>query len=270
VQEPFRLGRVIARSFSIWRRNLVLLFALVLVVSLPRILFAVYQELVPPDPPTLPDPFPDSILRWAAPYLLRHTGLQLLRSLFIHLSQAVVIFAVYHRLRGEAATFRDSLRGGLRRFLPVVLVAVTLFVLGTLIWAAYLILLSEAKLYVLFYGFYFVPVLLLLLLSPFWVAVPAAVVERSRNFLKRSWILTRGHRLRVFAILLILYAIDWGMLRLYILVEPELPRPVAMTAWWIQDLLLVALAAVLAVVGYRALRLEKDGVDVSDLEEVFA
>ena len=50
-QEPFRLGRVIGRSFSIWARTLALLFTLVVVVSVPRILFEVYLMLAPPDPP---------------------------------------------------------------------------------------------------------------------------------------------------------------------------------------------------------------------------
>ena len=52
---------------------------------------------------------------------------------------------------------------------------------------------------------------------------------------------------------------------------PERPTVARMAVWWTQDLLLVALAAVVAVVGYHALRLEKDGgVDASDLEEIFA
>jgi len=191
VQGRFRLGRVIGLSFSIWRRNLGLLFALALVVSAPRILYAVYGMLTPrvTAPVTLPDDLAESFLSWAAPLLLRSTGIALVRSLF--------------------------------------------------------------------------------LLSPFWVAVPAAVVERSRSFLRRSWILTRGRRLQVFSILLILYAIDWGVGRLYGVVADGLPTLLRVAVWWTQDLLLVALAAVLAVVGYHALRLEKDGVDASDLVEVF-
>jgi len=274
-QEPLRVGRVIGRSFSIWRRNLVLLFLLALVVSSPRILYAVYLELVlPPLPPTVlppPSAFDEGFLAWYAPYLLEPTVIRLMRSLFIHLSEAVVIFAVYQRLRGEAAMFGESFRGGLRRIWPVVGVATTLFVLEFLIWLAvfYVVFDGLQSLVLALYFRYLAPLLSLLLLSPFWVAVPAAVVERSKSFLRRSWILTRGRRVRVYLILVIVHAIDWGVGRLYVVVMPDLPTPLRMAVWWTQDLLLVALAAVVAVVGYHALRLEKDGVDTSDLAEVF-
>jgi len=280
-QESFHLGRVIGRSFSIWRRDLVLLFVLALVVSSPRILYAVYRTLAPPvtTPMPVPDDLPESFLSWIAPLLLRSTGMALVRSLFVYLSQAVVIFAVYQRLRGRAATLGESFRGGLRRIGPVVRVALVLFVLGTSVslvfllafWFAFTVLDAPRVSLTLVRGLpYVVPLLSFLLLSPFWVAVPAAVVERSRSFLRRSWILTRGRRLQVFLILVIVHAIDWGIGQLYGLVRADLPTPVRMAAWWTQDLLLVALAAVFAVVGYHALRLEKDGVDTSDLADVFA
>lgn len=272
LQEPFRLGRVIRRSFSIWRRDLALLFVLVLVVSTPRILSAIYEMVAPrPDPPPYSG---EPLFVHLAPILLRATGMNLVRSLFIHLSQAVVIFAVYERMRGGTPAFGGSLRGGLRRLWPVVGVAVVLFLLSITIPAAVLLLLlleawpfdSSSLLYLA----YAAPVLTLIVLSPFWVAVPAAVVERSRNFLKRSWVLTRGRRLQVFLILLIVYAIEWGVGRLCVMVVPERPSVARTFLWWTQDLLLVAFAAVVAVVGYQALRLEKDGVDPSELEEVFA
>jgi hypothetical protein len=269
-QEPFRLGRVISRSFSIWRRNLVLLFALVLVVSSPRILSEVYQQLVPPADPEYGGDDSGSFFWFLLPYLLRDTGMNLVRDLFVRLSEAAVIFAVYQRLRGETATFSQSFRGGLRRILPVVRVALALFVLSTVMWHAYLFVLWEGRFDLPGSIGYLVWALILLALSPFWVAVPAAVVERSGSFLKRSWNLTRGHRLRVFLIALILYAIDWGVWQLFLLVAPGLPVPLRMVVWWTQDLLLVAFAAVLAVVGYRALRLEKDGPETPAVAEVFA
>lgn len=102
--------------------------------------------------------------------------------------------------------------------------------------------------------------------------MPAAVVEEPRKLLRRSFRLTRGHRLAVCAVVLLLHAIDWGSGRLLRigLGSASLPRLARSAIWWTEDLLVVSLAAVLAAVGYRALRLEKDGVDVSDLERVFA
>jgi hypothetical protein len=40
--------------------------------------------------------------------------------------------------------------------------------------------------------------------------------------------------------------------------------------WWVLELLVVSLSAVFAAVGYHALRLEKEGVDVSKLAKTFA
>lgn len=273
-QEPFRLGRVIGRSFSIWRRDLGLLFALVLVVSSPRILYAVYRVLGPPPDPLPPFDVEKSVLVQLAPFILRQHGMWLVRTLFVRVAQALVIFAVYQRLRGGAATFRQSCRGGLRRAWPVMRVALVLFALNVairiLLVLASWFLVTRFHILSLIHAFDVIPLVVLFALSPFWVAVPAAVIERSRSFLKRSWILTRGHRLRVFLILLILYAVDWGVGRLFAVVRTDLPPPWRLAVWWTQDLLLVALAAVLAVVGYHALRLEKDGVDTSELVEVFA
>jgi hypothetical protein len=263
---------VIGRSLSIWRRDLVLLFVLVLVVNLPRILYAIYRMLGPPPEPLSFD-VEGPLFAQLAPLILRQHGVWLVRTLFVHVAQALVIFAVYQRLRGGAATFRQSCRGGLRRAWPVMRVALVLFALHVAI-RILLVLASwflATRVHLSFiHVFDIIPLVVLLTLSPFWVAVPAAVIERSRSFLKRSWILTRGHRLRVFLILLILYAVDWGIGRLFAVVRTDLPQPWCSAVWWAQDLLLVALAAVLAVVGYHALRLEKDGVDASEFVGVFA
>lgn len=268
-QEPFRLGRVIGRSLSLWGRTLAPLFTLVLVVSAPRIAFEIYLVLAPPDPVPVPDDL-SSPFGWLLPYLPLMLGMGLVRTLFVNLSQAVVIFAVYQRMRGGAAAFGESVRGGLRRAWPVLCVAVVLFLLDSAILLALLSVVLELPYAATKYAFYAIPLIRLLALSPFWVAVPAAVVERSRGFLRRSWILTSGHRLRVFLILVIVYALEWGAGRLCVLVVPDRPRVAQAVLWWAQDLLLVALAAAVAVVGYHALRLEKDGVDTAELAEVFA
>ena len=47
MEERFQVGRVFARSLSLWARNLPMLFALVLVVNLPRFAFAIYRIYFP-------------------------------------------------------------------------------------------------------------------------------------------------------------------------------------------------------------------------------
>jgi cell division protein FtsB len=304
VGEPFRFGRVVGRSFAIWWRELPLLLALALLVHAPRKAAEKGLMLLMPEPPRREAPpdgetapgetAPDRVLgrihalqraaadsdrlrAWykrAAPLLL---AASLLGTLFTDLSIALVIFAVCARLRGRPAGFRESVRGGLRRTLPVLRVAFLLFLLRLALWLGA----SLAVVYLVFHAIGLVGHILLLwrvaaysivilLLSPFWVAAPAAVVEEPRRLLRRSWRLTRGHRIAVPAIVLLHYGFDWGSARLLRLVSADLPWLARTAVWWTQDLLAVSLAAVLAAVGYHALRLEKEGVDVSKLEEVFA
>jgi hypothetical protein len=204
---------------------------------------------------------------------------QLVRGVFARLSQAVVIFAVYRRLRGERPSFRASLRGGLGRFWPVLRVALALLVielgLTFVLWLPYQLAWMLASDYptftdeYAFYAGYGIHAIFLLLLTPFWIAVPAAVVDRTGSFLARSWRLTRGNRLRIFVVVLFLTA--WQYVRYY-LVWPAtygLALPASHAIGWAQELLLTSLGAVLAVVGYRALRLHKEGLDVTTLEEIF-
>ena len=74
------------------------------------------------------------------------------------------------------------------------------------------------------------------------------------------------------AIVLLVYAVEWGssLLLNLCLGSIDLPRLAWKSIWWTQDLLVVSLAAVFAAVAYHALRLEKEGVDVSELTQVFA
>jgi len=113
-----------------------------------------------------------------------------------------------------------------------------------------------------------IPALSSLLLGSLWMAVPAAVAEGSGALLRRSWTLTRGHRLAVGMILLLVHAVDRASLELLALAWKG-PPWLGHVIWWAQDLLVVLLSAVLAAVTYHALRLEKESVDVSDLADVF-
>jgi hypothetical protein len=282
--ERFRLGRVVARSFAIWGREMPLLLAIAFVVHAPRVVCVELVDLAVPEFPGVEDggdldadSFIDRVDRWLWRAVPVQLASFLLGTLFADLSLALVVFAVYARLRGQKATFGESVRGGVRRILPVLRVSLCLFVLaaglgfGAWLLAWKLIRLGHLVAAALLAG---LPMLALikLLLSPFWVAVPAAVVEEPRKLLRRSVRLARGHRLAVCAVVLLLYAVDWGSGRLLWLGlgSADLPGLAWKGIGWAQDLLMVSLKAVFAAVGYHALRLEKEGVDVSDLERVFA
>jgi hypothetical protein len=265
---PFRAGRVIGRSLQVWLRHLPLLFALVLVVNVPYIAWGEYRALVAADRPS---PGIPSMLTIFARY---GRGL-LIDGIFTRLSQAVVIFAVYRRLRGEQPSFRGSLRGGLRRFWPVLRVTLALFAIEFSVNVALWFIYSRALEFVPYnphlyrYSGYVMHALALLAMTPFWVAVPGAVVEGRRSLLGLSWTLTRGHRLRIYGIVLVTAALGYAKRYVGVLVLDTASRPVAHTFEWAQELLLISLGAVLAVVGYRALRLHKEGIDVAKLERIF-
>ncbi len=230
--ERFRLGRVVTRSFAIWGRELPLLLALALVIHAPRVVAEESLWAMTPDPMELD-------ARWRlANYEAFFYGNLLLESLFTNLSQASVIFLVCARLGGRPATFSGSARGGARRFLPVLGVSLLVFGLFVLVSVALSFLTVHALLAgwiaerSIHWAFLLANATSLVLLGPLWVAVPAAVVEPSGGLLRRSWRLTRGHRLAVCAILLLLHALDLGSGYLVGFTSADLPWLARKTLLW--------------------------------------
>ena len=110
---------------------------------------------------------------------------------------------------------------------------------------------------------------MLFALCPFWIAIPAAVAERGGGYLGRSRTLTRGYRLGIFAMLLVLFVVEWSIGRGQVRFAPGLGTVPRYAAIWTRQLLFSSLQAVFAVVGYHVLRQQKDGVDVTQLDKVF-
>jgi hypothetical protein len=278
VGERFRIGRVVARSFRIWGGNLPLLLVTALLVHIPRVacVEALHRALPSPRPRT-----GESLLVWFLGILPGAFVQDLVAAFLRNLSLGLVVFAVYHRLQGHRSGIRDSVRAGLRQLLPVLWVSLALSVLeGAFLYPAWALVLGlvrgggtefpyGAMVVGATIGF---PVVAAVVLSPFWVAVPEAVVDSRGRALRRSWQLTHGHRLAVLLILLFLAGVRWGSFRLLM---PSLRSAAAhplvwRSVGWANKLILVTLQAVFAAVGYHALRLENEGVDVPDLEKVFA
>jgi len=270
--ERFRLGRVVARSVAIWGRSLPLVLALVLVVHIPRVAIveAASQQLsLDPAEPLGSRPF----LR----FVLISLGQQLLGTLFENLSLAPVIFAVYARLRRRPATFLESVRGSLRRAVPVLRASLGLFLLEILLSMASFALwwrlihstldMTDGLVLAISYGTY---VLALAIFSPLWVVVPAAIADEGRQPFRASWRLTRHHRVAVFSLQLLIFGASSGSFLLLGDALSDLPQLLAKVVSWTLNLLSVSLTAVFVAVSYHALKMEKEGVDVSTLEEVFA
>lgn len=247
----FRVERVLGRSCALWARHLPLLFVLALGVHLPRLagIRFVWGRLVLSTGETWSD----------APVLALLLSFDY-GAFFTTFSQVFVTLLVAAWLEGRPATLGATIRGGLHRVPRVLCVSLILLALDFVLrW----ILVRQ--------WIDVVPRIVVppLLLSPFWVAASASVAEGSRGALRRSWTLTRGHRLAVGALLLVPCLLDVGPRWLLGPDTAGLPRVAVYAIRWTHDLLVVSLEAVLAAVTYHALRREKDGTDLPELRQIF-
>lgn len=271
------MGRVLSRTFAVFGRDLPLLLGIAILVFAPSFAF---KEFVILEGPRLSeasdaDGVEDAFERWFLRTVPIRVGWRLLDWTCWHFATAFVTVATYARLRGRRPSFGESVRGGLSRVGPVLRVAlpVSAFSVGLSTCAELIglqLLRANRAVAWLFLG----PVTdipIALLLSPFWVAVPAAVVEPPRRLLRRSLELTRGHRLAICAVVLVLHGIEWGVGQLLWLGFAWSDPVLAIKGiWWTKTLLVGLLFWVAVAVCYYELRLGREGVDAADLEQVFA
>jgi len=185
------------------------------------------------------------------------------------LATAAVIYTVFQRLRGERATIADSLRHCMSRLLPV-LGTVLLYIVATTGPMIPFYLVFEASppagIALALLGLAAAIYLSLML----WVSVPPVVVENRGPIgaLKRSVALTHGKKGQIFAINLVVGAVA----AVPIVTIMFLPRGNAEALAFAQlpfTLLVGALGATMAAVGYHDLRHAKEGVGVDELLKVF-
>ena len=154
-------------------------------------------------------------------------------------------------LRGAPARIRESLSWGLGRLFPVV---------GITIVASIATLL----------GLMLVVVPGLMLMTMWWVAVPAAVVERAGVIasLRRSAELTRGHRWKVLGVVAI---ISIGQLVLDMVINLILSAaPIfSVVGSFLITVAATAYFAIVTAVCYHDLRVLKDGVGIDEIARVF-
>ncbi len=238
----FRVASVIERTFSVIFQNLVPFVILSLIVYIPLVVLALMQ-------PGEADPqvvgvvaAVDSVLQLFLPLLM----------------MAAVTYGTVQSLRGMRAGVGDCLSYGLSRILPVLGVAV-------LMWLA-----LAVGMLLLVLPFFFVLTLL-------FVAIPVSVVERPGvlGSLQRSAALTKGYRLKIFGLVLVM------TLLLFVIMVPTAFGMALLTAGVGSASVGVALGvlvsavislipAVMAAVVYHDLRLAKEGIDTEQLAAVFA
>src|SRR5262245_59230082 len=166
-----RVGAVIVRSRSLVRRHLLTFLVVSLIACAPMFLFAGTQVV----PSTDSDPV--GALVW----ILFNLAVLTLLDTF---GKAILVHAAFQDMRGGGrGRLMESLNVSLRQFWPLI----GLTFASILIWLAYLLI---------------VPGLFLATIC--FVALPACIVERLGPWtsLRRSVQLTKGHRWKIFWLLL--------------------------------------------------------------------
>ncbi len=238
-ESDFRVGRVINRSVAVLSRNLLPFFLVTVIAYLPLILLERAQAM--------------AASRDVALFVILGGVSFVLLILFSMLSQAVILQAAFQDMRRQPVNLTESFKIGLRRFLPVIGLA---FLMGLLLMLGFMLLIVP--------GF--------ILYSMWFVGLPVCVVERLGPWksLKRSAELTKGHRWKVFGLLILLMiigAVVGGLVELGLVALGG--DIVALIGKLIINAIWAAFSSVVVAVTYHDLRVAKEGIDIEQIAAVF-
>ena len=232
----FRIGDVFSKTATLLSRNFLTFFLVAVVAGLPRLLWEGVETQNPAN----------------FPFGRFFGGLSLILVLNT-LAQAVILYGAFQAMRGRAVNIGECLKVGLSRFFPII----------GLIICAYLAIWLGFMLFV-------IPGIILGIM--WYVATPVCVVEQKGPLasLGRSSELTKGHRWKIFGMVVLLYiaAIIIGLVIGAVLGLTHSPILVTLgtlvwTGAW------GAFYAIFGVVTYHDLRVAKEGVDTDQIASVF-
>jgi hypothetical protein len=230
-ESEFRIGAVLNRTWLVLSRSFFTFCAVTAVASLPNLLLLNSNQ--------------------SRGMAIAGT---LLADVMRRLSQAMVIYGAFQQLRGQPVSLAESLQVGLRRIIPVIGLAIAASVLTAL-------------------GFVLLIVPGVIVATMLFVATPVCVVERLGPFtsMDRSAQLTKGHRWKIFGLLLLVFVPE-------IIVSATFETVVeiagtggvlAATGQLVWDTIWGAVGAVLVIATYHDLRVAKEGVDTAQIAAVF-
>jgi hypothetical protein len=233
----FRVGHVLSQAWSVLWRNFPTFFVVTALAAMPKAVSG-----------TVGDPF----------QLPQFVGIHvegagtLLSQVLSMLSEAAVLYGAFQDMSGRPVKLGESIRVGLRRFFPVVGVAISTSVLG----------------YLGLFAFVVPGVVCFMMWS---VAIPACVVERRGVFssLRRSVDLTRGYRWKILGLMVLWWFADViasEVVARLTSVVGAVPSFVVHAIW---DGTWGAFYVICVVVAYHDLRVAKDGVDTAQIAAVF-
>lgn len=242
MSQSFGVGRVVARSFSIWLRNLIPFTLLSVIVYAPLIIYTIVMlsgALTH-----------EKVTMWGRVGGFGGFLLDLIVA-------GALVYGTFQQLRGRPAGMGAALVVGLKRLFPVLLVGV---LVGLCVAAGMVLLIVPG----------------VILLCMLWLAVPVAVVERPGILasLRRSRELTAGYRGSIFGILLLLGVIKFGTFQILSTTMIDANSSVGDVKLYLWmtlfvGILLGTLSAVANTVAYHDLRVEREGVGVEELARVF-
>jgi hypothetical protein len=167
---------------------------------------------------------------------------------------AALIYGVVQQLSGSPATLGDAISVGFKRMLPALGVGLGV---GLVTGCGFVACIAP--------GFYFA--------SKYWLAVPAAVMESGRqSSFARSDTLTKGLRWKIFAVVFVVMAVQFGVnFALAKAMPTDTPaklksQHVVLAA---TSLLFAVWNAVTVAVGYYEIRRLKEGIDIAQMAAVF-
>jgi hypothetical protein len=230
------------QTASVWSRNFLVFSAVGAVIQLPSVLFSAAVGT------------PGSFV--AGSVLFQVVSIvvgALLLVLLATLSEAVLVYAAFQDMRGLPVNLRESVLVCLRRFLPIIGLALAVSVLVIL-------------------GIILLIVPGLILATVWFVATPACVVEQlgPSDSMRRSFQLTKGHRWKIFGLMLLVGVVS-GVISTTM--DAALAAIGGSVLVFVGELIWNgiwgAFYAILVVVTYRDLRVAKEGTDTHQIAAVF-
>ena len=236
----FRVGRVLSRAISVLARHFLTFFIVTFVAFLPLILLQQATASVERDPA--------QALATAGVSLL----LLVLMITLSMLSSAVILHGAFQDMRNRPVNLAESLKVGFRRFLPLTGLA---FLVALLVVLGFILL--------------FIPGLILYTI--WFVAVAACVVERTDAWtsMRRSRELTKGHRWKVFGVVLLLLLLGLVNPLLELVLSAAGGEILALIGTSIWTAFGSAFSSVVIAVTYYELRAAKEGIDIEQIASVF-
>jgi len=236
----FRVGRVLSRTISVLSHRFLTFFIVSFVAFVPLIVLQKATANVERDPTQA----------------LTMVGLSLVMLVLMlvlsMLSSAVILHGAFQDMRNRPVHLAESLKVGLRRFLPLMGLA---FLVALLMVIGLILLIIPG----------------LILYTIWFVSVAACVVERTGAWasMRRSRELTKGHRWKVFGIVLLLILLSLVNPLLQVVLSAAGGAILALIGTTIWTAIGSALSSVLIAVTYYELRAAKEGIDIEQIASVF-